>query len=94
MPVLPGRLEVMTQDPTEAFVAKVDAFAASLNAEEQAMLTGDDDEVHGFGARQEWPGLQTLGVWKAPAGLEVMSVDPSVGLQRPGQDRRIDLELK
>ncbi len=50
---------------TEAFAAKVDAFAASLEPEEQALLielltTGDD--VAGFGAGAAWPGLFTLGI--------------------------------
>lgn len=88
----------MTENLTEEFVAKVDAFAASLNAEEQAMLTvlltGENEEVQGFSAGRDWPGLQTLGVWKAPAGLEVMSLDTDGGLKRPEQNQRIDLELK
>ena len=50
---------------TEAFAAKVDAFAASLEPEEQALLiellTAGDD-VAGFGARAAWPGLFTLDV--------------------------------
>ena len=50
---------------TEAFAAKVDAFAASLEPEEQALLiellTGGDD-VAGFGAGGAWPGLITLDV--------------------------------
>lgn len=61
----------MQENVTDAFVAKVDAFAATLDPEEQAMLIellGSDDEVSGFGAG--WPGLLSLGVWKAPAGTE------------------------
>ena len=56
---------------TEAFAAKVDAFAASLEPEEQALLielltTGDD--VAGFGAGAAWPGLFTLGSRHRPGG--------------------------
>ena len=41
----------MQENVTDAFVAKVDAFAATLDPEEQAMLIellGSDDEVSGF----------------------------------------------
>jgi hypothetical protein len=47
----------------EVFAAKVDAFAATLEPEEQAMLVelvvGNDDVV-GFGAGLGWPGLGSL----------------------------------
>ena len=59
-------------DAQELFVAKVDAFAASLEAEEQAMLiellVGDDGEVSGFGFKAGWPGLATLGVSTVGSG--------------------------
>jgi hypothetical protein len=45
----------------EVFAAKVDAFAATLELEEQAMLVDllvGDDEVTGFSAG--WPGFGTL----------------------------------
>lgn len=44
-------------------VAKLDAFAAELSPDEQAvlaeMLTDGNDDVAGFG-RQEWPGAANL----------------------------------
>ena len=46
----------------DAFVAKVDAFARGLDADEQATLLelfGGDD-VAGFGADAQWPGLRNL----------------------------------
>ena len=49
----------------ETFVAKVDAFAATLEPEEQAMLVellAGDHEASGFGFKAGWPGLVTLGV--------------------------------
>jgi len=57
---------------TEAFVAKVDAFAASLEPEEQALLielltTGDD--VAGFGSLGVWPGLIKLDVGIGHVGV-------------------------
>ncbi len=55
------------QTQVNEFVAKVDAFAESLTAAEQAMLADlvtrsddDDDEVSGFGYNTGWPGLTTL----------------------------------
>jgi len=48
----------------EIFVAKVDAFAATLEPEEQSMLVElfvGDDEVSGFKFITGWPGLATLG---------------------------------
>jgi len=51
-----------SENLTEEFVAKVDAFAATLDGDEQAMLVdllvGDDGEVTGFAAG--WPGLGSL----------------------------------
>ena len=47
----------------EVFVAKIDAFAATLEPEEQAMLVEllvGDDEVTGFGAGLGWPGASSL----------------------------------
>ena len=51
-------------DAQELFVAKVDAFATTLEPEEQAMLIEllvGDDEVSGFGVNGRCPGLVTLG---------------------------------
>ena len=57
-------------DATEVFVAKVDAFAATLEPEEQAMLidllVGDDNDVTGFAAG--WPGLLSLGIASTARG--------------------------
>jgi hypothetical protein len=57
---------------SDALVAKIDAFASSLEPEEQAMLIGlltTGDDVAGFGGfapagapRPSWPGLMKLGV--------------------------------
>ena len=61
---------------TEAFAAKVDAFAASLEPEEQALLiellTGGDDVV-GFGSRGTWPGLIKLDVGIGQVGSTASS---------------------
>ena len=35
------------------------------------LIGGGDDEVNGFSV--EWPGLRSLGVWKAPAGTEALA---------------------
>lgn len=69
-------------DLSETFVAKIDAFASSLEPEEQSMLidllTAGDD-VAGFGAFSQggapgstWPGLMKLGIGHvtSPAGAD------------------------
>ena len=86
----------MTEHLTEEFVAKVDAFAASLEPEEQALLAdllADGDDVVGFndwggGNNWQWPGLVSLGVWKAPAGTEAASIS------QPTQNQRLDGDIK
>lgn len=53
----------MDNEAKEVFVNKVDAFAATLEPQEQAMLVEllvGDDEVTGFGAGLSWPGLTSL----------------------------------
>lgn len=42
-----------------------------FDRQRDAPLIGSDDEVSGFGV--EWPGLRSLGVWKAPAGTEALA---------------------
>lgn len=55
--------EAKDNEAKEVFVAKIDAFAATLNPEEQAMfieLLAGDDEVTGFGTGLGWPGVSSL----------------------------------
>ena len=83
-------------DLTEAFVAKVDAFAASLEPEEQVMLIElltRDDDVAGFGAGPWWPGLINLGIGQVastastnPTGLLAHEVTHVIQ-QRGGQPK-------
>ena len=71
----------MTENLTEEFVAKVDAFAASLEVEEQAMLIGllteSDDEVVGFGGGGPWGGPDVR--WPGLVSLGIGNVAPSTG---------------
>ena len=85
----------MTEHLTAEFVAKVDAFAASLAPDEQAMLIGlltdGSDDVAGFrgwGGGPNWVGLQSLGIWKAPAGTEAAQIS------QPTLNQRLDGDIK
>lgn len=54
---------------TEEFAAKLDAFAVTLDQDEQAMLIGlltGDDDVSGYEFGAGWPGLGSLGVATLP----------------------------
>lgn len=53
----------MDDEAKEAFATKLDAFAATLEPAEQAMLVAllvGEEEVTGFGAGLGWPGIGSL----------------------------------
>ena len=83
----------MTNAAVAAFIAKVDAFAQTLDPTEQAMLAEliGDDVVAGFGFTPDWPGLATIApltlgtasdVVKSGGGNSIFRADPAA----PGQD--------
>jgi|GEM_PF-4624051 len=51
-------------DENKTLEDKIDAFAATLNADEQAalawLIAGDSDDVSGFAETPPWPGMPAL----------------------------------